>query len=174
MNTKIDIEDRHKSGRKEVWHRVSIEKIVDAEEVVDVGIKISISSNTKMSSDSIVLDICDVYSLIQCYKKHRASRQKRYQRSMVEKETYLIQDLANGYFKIGKSLSSLNRERTLLSEKPILSLRYVCKRDVEKELHAKYAEKNIRGEWFNLTEEDITEICKNYNFQNVNSNGDKP
>lgn len=171
MNTKIDIEDRFRSNKKEVWHRASIEKIVDAKEVENVGIKISISSNTKMGSDSVILDICDIYRLIQCYKKYRVSRQKYYQRSKIEKPTYLIQDLANGYFKIGKSLSPLTREKTLLSEKPILSLRYVCKRDVEKELHAKYADKNVRGEWFNLTDEDITEICKNYNFQNINNNG---
>lgn len=80
------------------------------------------------------------------------------------KQTYLMRDENTGYTKIGKSNNPRKRERTLQSEKPTISLLYTCLWDVESELHARYAAKRVRGEWFNLTDEDILHICRNYNF----------
>ena len=74
---------------------------------------------------------------------------------------YLMEDKANGRYKIGMSKKPEYRERTLQSEKPEISL--VCSRkyssreearQVEKELHQKFKKSRIRGEWFNLSATD--------------------
>lgn len=79
-------------------------------------------------------------------------------------KTYLMRDENTGCTKIGKSVNPRVRERTLLSDKPTITLFMICDNLVEKELHAKYADKRVRGEWFNLTSEDIADIKENYNF----------
>ncbi len=67
------------------------------------------------------------------------------------------------YYKIGKSDSPLKREKTLQSEKPTIQLIYYFESydNDEKILHQKFKDKRIRGEWFNLDENDI-EYIKNY------------
>lgn len=82
----------------------------------------------------------------------------------VNVKTYLMHDANTGYTKIGKSINPRQRERTLQSEKPTITLMKVCDRLVEKQLHAQYADKRIRGEWFDLSEEDIADICSKYKF----------
>lgn len=84
-------------------------------------------------------------------------------------KTYLMRDENTGCTKIGKSVNPRTRERTLLSDKPTITLFMVCERNVERVLHKEYAEKNVRGEWFNLTAEDIADISKKYNFYSVNN-----
>lgn len=84
-------------------------------------------------------------------------------------KTYLMRDENTGCTKIGKSVNPRTRERTLLSDKPTITLFMVCEKNVEKILHKEYADKNVRGEWFNLTAEDIADISKNYNFYSVNN-----
>lgn len=76
---------------------------------------------------------------------------------------YLMTNTRNGYTKIGVSNNPKHRERTLQSEEPEVEL--IFKRKVinayrlEKELHEYYSDKRIRGEWFDLTHEQIEE-CK--------------
>lgn len=78
---------------------------------------------------------------------------------------YLMKDLANGFYKIGISNNPEYRERTLQSEKPtietVISKKFPVRKiaeSFEKSLHAAYANKRIRGEWFNLTSEDANDI----------------
>lgn len=79
-------------------------------------------------------------------------------------KTYIMHDQRNGYYKIGQSVSPKIRERTLQSEMPLLKMILVCEDNIEKELHFKYAEKRIRGEWFGLTPDDILDIVIDYKF----------
>ena len=79
-------------------------------------------------------------------------------------KTYLMKDSNTGYTKIGKAVDPKFREKTLQSEKPSISLFAVCDSLVESELHEKYESKRIRGEWFNLCEDDIGNIISNYKF----------
>lgn len=78
---------------------------------------------------------------------------------------YLMNDTANGYYKIGMSNNPEYRESTLQSEKP--SIVKICHkqypsrrmaRSIEAALHRMYGSKRIRGEWFSLNEKDIWEI----------------
>jgi len=78
---------------------------------------------------------------------------------------YLMTDLKNNYHKIGISNKPEYRERTLQSEKPTIEI--ICSKrfpnrkianSFEQALHQAYADKRVRGEWFNLTEKEILEL----------------
>ena len=87
----------------------------------------------------------------------------------VEKSTecyvYLMKDTANGRYKIGMSKKPEYRERTLQSEKPEITL--ICSkmyssrdeaRKIEKELHQRFKNNRIRGEWFNLSDSEVKNV----------------
>lgn len=82
-------------------------------------------------------------------------------------KTYLMRDANICLTKIGKSKNPQQRERTLQAEKPTISLFAISDKDVEKELHQKYASKRIRGEWFSLSEDEINTILSEYEFHKV-------
>ncbi|MGB0431639.1 MAG: GIY-YIG nuclease family protein [Bacteroidia bacterium] len=80
---------------------------------------------------------------------------------------YLMKNFQNGYFKIGESNNPEYREKTLQAQEPDIKLieAWLAPSRVEKELHKKFADKRLRGEWFNLNENDVEEILqtmKNY------------
>ena len=83
-------------------------------------------------------------------------------RQKPKKETYiyLMIDHNTGYYKIGRSKNPKFREKTLQSEKPTIEMIHKFKANSSKEsdLHKKYADKRIRGEWFNLSKEDVNYI----------------
>lgn len=77
---------------------------------------------------------------------------------------YLIQS-AMGHCKIGSSRSVWNRLKQLQCANPEsleLLHHFPSERMLKDELtlHAQFADKRIRNEWFALTEEDIAYICK--------------
>ena len=80
-------------------------------------------------------------------------------------KTYLMKDSNTGLIKIGKAIDPKFRERTLQSEKPTISLFAICNNLIEDELHKKYNDKRIRGEWFKLSEDEVSDIIKEYNFR---------
>ena len=80
---------------------------------------------------------------------------------------YLMWDSTNGFHKIGISNNPRYRERTLQSEKPTIELlkakqyptRLIAE-SIEAALHKAYADKRLRGEWFNLAPADIEHILE--------------
>jgi len=80
---------------------------------------------------------------------------------------YLMHDLTNGFCKIGISNNPIYREGTLQSEKPTIELlakkqfpnRKIAK-SIEKSLHEAYGEYRVRGEWFELSDNDLDAIRK--------------
>ena len=70
---------------------------------------------------------------------------------------YLMRDLRTNLVKIGISINPSTRERTLQSESPMIELEWQAPStsDEEKELHLLFKEKRIRGEWFNLSKDDV-------------------
>ena len=87
-----------------------------------------------------------------------------------ECHVYLMTDTINHYHKIGISNKPSWREKTLQSEKPTIELlaskRFINRKiaaSFEKALHETYAQKRIRGEWFNLDVYEINEIIKTLN-----------
>lgn len=73
---------------------------------------------------------------------------------------YLMVDNSTGLVKIGKSINPKYREGTLQSKQPETHLiaYWTAPSKIEKELHAKYAHKRKRGEWFHLTIDELDEI----------------
>lgn len=78
---------------------------------------------------------------------------------------YLMIDTTNNFHKIGISNNPRYREHTLQSDKPTIEL--VAAREyptqliaeaIEGALHKAYANKRIRGEWFNLDDEDVVNL----------------
>lgn len=80
---------------------------------------------------------------------------------------YLMRDNTNGYHKIGISNKPEYREKTLQSEKPSIEM-LACKKfptrkiaeAIESALHTAYSQQRIRGEWFNLDDEDVAAIIE--------------
>lgn len=81
-------------------------------------------------------------------------------RSINNQRVYLMFDKNTGFYKIGKSNNAVKRETTLAAQLPLIEL--VCVIDstnvTEKSLHHVYKTKRVRGEWFNLTQEDVEYI----------------
>ena len=78
---------------------------------------------------------------------------------------YLMIDTTNNYHKIGISNSPEYREKTLQSEKPTIEMiankefpnRKIA-HSFEQALHSSYDEKRVRGEWFDLSQEEVDDI----------------
>jgi len=80
---------------------------------------------------------------------------------------YLMIDTTNNFHKIGISNKPYIREKTLQSEKPTIEL--ICSKEfpsrviaesIEKSLHSAFASKRIRGEWFDLSTQELDDIKK--------------
>lgn len=73
---------------------------------------------------------------------------------------YVMKNHRNGFFKIGFSTKPEYREATLQAEEPEISLvlRHEANQKVEELLHQDFAEKRVRGEWFRLSEDDLSAI----------------
>lgn len=82
---------------------------------------------------------------------------ERLRKSNFRTFVYVMEDLRNGYFKIGQSTTPDKRERTLQSEVPQIVMRFSIPspEENERKLHDFFAEKRIRGEWFQLTDDDL-------------------
>lgn len=80
---------------------------------------------------------------------------------------YLMIDTTNNFHKIGISNNPRYREHTLQSDKPTIELvaakeyptRLIAEA-IESALHKVYSSKRIRGEWFNLDENDVAHIVE--------------
>ena len=85
--------------------------------------------------------------------------------SVEECYVYLMIDTTNNFHKIGISNNPKYREKTLQSDKPTIELLHKksfpnrkIAEILEKTLHQTYANKRIRGEWFELDSYEINEI----------------
>lgn len=77
-------------------------------------------------------------------------------------QTYLIHDDVIGLTKIGKSHDIHTRMGVMGKE--CISLLGYCDRDIETLLHEQYKKQRIKGEWFDLTNEDIGHIISAHGF----------
>lgn len=97
------------------------------------------------------------------YKKAiKEKKKKKKSQGLISSYVYLMKNNRNGYIKIGfTSKEPKYREKTLQSEDPDITLIYSkqgCNMDDEKTLHKEYSQKRLRGEWFDLDEDDVYEI----------------
>lgn len=73
---------------------------------------------------------------------------------------YLMKDDNTGFHKIGFSKKPEYRESTLQAQTPLVNLvgKVAASIDVEKKLHNEFASKRLRGEWFNLDNDEVASI----------------
>jgi len=73
---------------------------------------------------------------------------------------YVMIDKNTGLYKIGRSRKPSAREKTLQSEKPTIEMLFYNSgfHFDEVALHRKFADKQVRGEWFKLDADDISEV----------------
>lgn len=79
--------------------------------------------------------------------------------------TYLMLD--GKYVKIGKSKNPKFREATLQAQKPSIELYATTNSNIETYLHKLFDKNRVRGEWFELSNEEIVGIIKDFNFEKV-------
>lgn len=94
-----------------------------------------------------------------------------------ETRTYLMRD-DSGLTKIGMAKNPTDRQRQLVKDFPSIKLIAECPYYCERELHLLFRNKRVvrhvgRGnnsvEWFDLTEQDVLYIYRNYNFYDYES-----
>lgn len=78
-------------------------------------------------------------------------------------QTYLAEDNESGLVKIGKSKDIYTRMQ-ILGTKKVQLLAYADK-DMEGYLHRVYQSKRVKGEWFRLSETEVEEIIKTFEFK---------
>lgn len=107
-------------------------------------------------------------------KEHEQPNQQesvfKVEKKSSEGNIYLMANSRNRYTKIGFTMNKPEfRERTLQSEEPEISLKCWFKGLPEDEiqLHRLFQHKRMRGEWFDLSKEDI-DVIKSY-FTSINS-----
>ena len=92
----------------------------------------------------------------------RNSYKNSYKKSNGNIKTYLIKNNRNGFYKIGRSINPLKREKTLQSEEPDIVLVKTWSRNIESKLHIEYKDYRVRGEWFELSKAQVKYICIKY------------
>lgn len=100
-------------------------------------------------------------------------RQREKEKNKPQKDNrtniYLMRNTRNGYTKIGHSFNPEFREKTLQSEEPEIDLMlyFPGTTEDETELHLDFHRNRIRGEWFNLSQNDIQKIIQDYSERGI-------
>ena len=93
-------------------------------------------------------------------ERGRCRNEKRSWLSGKKTNIYMMLDEHTGLVKIGRSVNPPNREKTLQGQIPLLRMIWSCEgtHDDETQLHGIFSESRVRGEWFNLSKEDIKHV----------------
>jgi len=91
-----------------------------------------------------------------------------------ESIVYLIKESFNGYIKIGVSRNIKGRMAAIESNIPqkitlIGTIKSSQARKIEEKLHRKYADYCIKGEWFKLSDKQLSELIFDNNFEQLNT-----
>lgn len=96
------------------------------------------------------------------FEKHRVFKKEKIKDNSLfdckKYKTYIMYDSTFKAYKIGKSINPNAREKTLGAQFPRIALFAVCDENIETHIHRKYKSKRIRGEWFDLNNNDLKEI----------------
>jgi len=78
-------------------------------------------------------------------------------RNITSKMTYIMADTSCMLYKIGQSKTPTKREKTMLAQSSQIKVIAVSKFLMEKELHRQFKHCRIRGEWFQLSESELSD-----------------
>lgn len=79
-------------------------------------------------------------------------------------KTYIAIDKSTNIYKIGKSIDISKRESSMKTGNAYISIIAYIDKNIEDELHEKFNDYNITGEWFNITEQVVRHIIDTYGF----------
>lgn len=100
----------------------------------------------------------------QLEREEIANQSKKKPKTGTRGYVYLMEDTVNDFIKIGFSKKPTVRESTLQSEKPTVSIVFtaLASLEYERELHAAFDDRRIRGEWFDISKDEVIDfISKN-------------
>jgi Rha family phage regulatory protein len=89
-------------------------------------------------------------------------------------KTYILKDEASNLYKIGRSEDVETMVKNLGVSNPNLSIIAVFEIDVENELHRIYKSKNVKSEWYSLSEDDVKDIIKSYSYMEKENETNSP
>lgn len=92
---------------------------------------------------------------------------KNYIKYLSEKRlvfTYIMKDNSSNLYKIGRSRNPIFREKTLLGQIPNIILEFLVPFNIENRIHREIKNKRIRGEWFNLNNNELNFLLNKYKF----------
>lgn len=83
--------------------------------------------------------------------------------------TYLIKNKSDNLTKIGAS-GTVHKRVKRLSQKigDDLMLVAYCNVNIERLLHKEFKDKQVFGEWFNLSDKETSELIEKYDFETIN------
>lgn len=134
-----------------------IDWVIQAAEILFNQTEVPVDDSVK-SFVATVKEVADRRAIRERIKQ--AKSEKRAQNSLGF--VYLLQS-QSGHYKIGRTTNPQNRLKTFSVKLPF-EVEYICLIQVqdmyqmESELHTRFAEKRINGEWFNLSPEDVNYI----------------
>lgn len=96
----------------------------------------------------------------------RAKSKKR----KLELSTYIIEDYSNHIYKIGITSDILKRMNQIKTANIYTRLYAVVNANIESKLHNMFSDKNVSGEWFKLSGNDLNYIVKKFGFRLISNN----
>lgn len=128
---------------------------LDRDAFAELMVALQNQSIPQYARDSINQQIAELRSKKAVPKTTRPRRPVR---------VYLMRNTRNGLVKIGHSSNPIVREGTLQSQEPEVELlgHWPGTIDDEHELHEAYSTARVRGEWFKLTDNDVSEIKERF------------
>lgn len=113
-------------------------------------------------------DMVNIFGIetIMKYFTYKAKADLRFSEREKDCKTYVLIDRISGFCKIGKTSDIKKRVQILSCGNPNIELALVIDSDVESELHNKFNNKLVKGEWYALSHKDIDFIrrkwCEKY------------
>lgn len=100
--------------------------------------------------------------------RHKVKQERKARKSKSKKKTagyvYLVYSPSTPAYKIGHTVDPNNRAKTFSVQLPYEDIKFIAlietddRYALETELHERYADKRVGGEWFELTDEDVKYI----------------
>ena len=165
---------------------ITFDEFIEKEYVFEesFGENLHLSERYIKEEDGIWMDLClfnsllitidvDLWVELQMEKAEDKGRKyielllhNRAQKDNEYKYTYILTD-KSGKYKIGRTSDLKKRFSTLCVSNPTIKIIAIIIGDAEEELHRRFRNKQVKGEWFDLSDFDIKYILNKYKTINA-------
>jgi hypothetical protein len=143
---------------------------LEEEELLEVIEKMKRSLSFYKKNKKQIQDINEQWHIDEWIKEYDRREREEQEREISKNQAvkkqetniYVMKDNHTGHYKIGRSKNPTQREATLLSQKSSIELLFYFTgpSKLEREIQEMFSGKRLRGEWFELTGEDLQSIKK--------------